>query len=248
MKVWAWEENNEKQRKKRMLLWTVAVICWLAAIYFIHFIWKTMYGEVVSTHAVTIAAVSVGVAIGQGIRFWAGMEDPKPTKRRKIIEGCILGFCFLVLAYGAYFKGEVVWCMQVLSVCAVGFWMDWMKKKDIDRISLTACTVVLVAVLLVAGTLAGAKLTGIHTVKQAEKTIAAEGFSNVSYVRWISGRWVYQNAVQKSSHLEEMQEEKCYLFVGEKDGENWCIVIDPKSCDVIFAGTDKEEPELANWK
>jgi len=137
--------------------------------------------------------------------------------------------------------------MQVLVLCAAGFWMDWMKKKDIDRISLTACTVVLAAVLLVAGTLTGAKLAGIHTVRQAEKTIAAEGFSDVSYVRWMYGRWVHQFAAQKSFYQEEMQEEKFYLFAGEKDGENWCIVVDPKGCDIILAGTDKEEPELANW-
>lgn len=247
MRLWAWEENNHKQNRKRKVLWAAAVLCWVAALYLTHFIWKTLYGEVVSTNAATIAAISVGIAIGKGIRWWGGMEDPKPTKRRKTIEGIIIAAALAWLLYAAVFRGMMVYTVQALFLCAAAFWMDWMKKKDIDRISLGACTWLLASVLLVIGTLTGTRLTGIQTTWQAKKTIGAEGFTDVEYVCWMYGRWLKQDAQDTSFYEERMRDEKFYLFSGEKDGEAWRIVMDPKGGDIILAAKEGEESELANW-
>lgn len=247
MHLWAWEENNYKQNQKRKGLWTVAVICWAAALWLTYWVEHSLYGGIVETNTFTILGISIGFCIGLGLRKAMGKEEKPMTKRGKWIIGILVAVSLAIIVWSAVYRGMVVYMTQLVFVLLPLYWSDHEKEKDIDRISMYACTLFFAAVLLAAGTLAGGCLTGNQTTGRAEKTIQAEGFTDVEYVCWMYGRWVYQDAVEKDFYEESMAREKYYLFSGEKDGEAWRIVIDPKGGEIILAATDGEEPELANW-
>lgn len=247
MHLWAWEENNYKQNQKRKGLWTVAVICWAAALWLTYWVEHSLYGGIVETNTFTILGISIGFCIGLGLRKAMGKEEKPMTKRGKWIIGILVAVSLAIIVWSAVYRGMVVYMTQLVFVLLPLYWSDHEKKKDIDRISMYACTLFFAAVLLAAGTLAGGCLTGNQTTGRAEKTLQAEGFTDVKYVCWMYGRWVYQDAVEKDFYEESMAREKYYLFSGEKDGEAWRIVIDPKGGEIILAATDGEEPELANW-
>lgn len=247
MHLWAWEENNYKQNQKRKGLWTVAVICWAAALWLTYWVEHSLYGGIVETNTFTILGISIGFCIGLGLRKAMGKEEKPMTKRGKWIIGILVAVSLAIIVWSAVYRGMVVYMTQLVFVLLPLYWSDHEKEKDIDRISMYACTLFFAAVLLTAGTLAGGCLTGNQTTGRAEKTIQAEGFTDVEYVCWMYGRWVYQDAVEKDFYEESMAREKYYLFSGEKDGEAWRIVIDPKGGEIILAATDGEEPELANW-
>ena len=44
-KLWRWEEKSIQQNKKRKILWTAAVLAWLAALYVTYWVEHTLYGE-----------------------------------------------------------------------------------------------------------------------------------------------------------------------------------------------------------
>lgn len=247
MHLWAWEENNYKQNQKRKGLWTVAVICWAAALWLTYWVEHSLYGGIVETNTFTILGISIGFCIGLGLRKAMGKEEKPMTKRGKWIIGILVAVSLAIIVWSAVYRGMVVYMTQLVFVLLPLYWSDHEKKKDIDKISMYACTLFFAAVSLAAGTLAGGCLTGNQTTGRAEKTIQAEGFTDVEYVCWMYGRWVYQDAVEKDFYEESMAREKYYLFSGEKDGEAWRIVIDPKGGEIILAATDGEEPELANW-
>lgn len=248
MRLWAWEESNSKQRKKRERLWTAAVICWAAALAMTYWVERSLYGGAIETNTFLLLGGSIGMSIVCCLRRWLGTEDTSPTKKSAWVIGILLVLGMAVFAWIAVGGGTAVYMIQILFILLVLYWSDRERMKDIDRNAMYACTLLFSAVMLTAGTLAGPRLLGYTDTYHAGEQLTAEGFSDVSYVRWMYGRWVHQFAAQKSFYQEEMQEEKYYLFAGEKDGENWCIVVAPKGSDIILAGTDKEEPELANWK
>jgi hypothetical protein len=44
-----------------------------------------------------------------------------------------------------------------------------------------------------------------------------------------------------------MAEETYYMVFGRKDGEPYRFIIEPKGGEIIFAASEREEPELGNW-
>lgn len=247
MRLWAWEENHDKQNRKRKVLWTVAVICWAAALYLTYWVEHSLYGEIVETNTFIFLGASIGISIGLGLRIIEGKEEKPLTKRGKWITGIIVAVCLAVIVWDAVFRGMIVYMIQLLFVLLPLYWSDYEKKKDIDKISMYACTLFLAAVLLAAGTLAGARLTGNQTTGQAEKTIAAEGFTDVEFLGWMYGSWVYEDAVDKSFYQESMAREKYYMLFGRKDGAPWRFVVDPKGGEILVAATEQTEPKLGNW-
>lgn len=247
MRLWAWEENNDKQMRKRKKLWTAAVICWLAALVVSYWAEHSLYGGVIETDTFLFLGGSIGMSIGFCLRRQLGIEDKPLTKKGKWVISILLVLSLAVLVWGALQREGAVYMIQLLFILPVLFWSDWEKEKDIDRNAMYACTLLFSAVMLIAGTLAGPKLLGYTNTYRAGGQLTAEGFSDVSYVRWMYGRWLDVAIEESSFYHEEMRQERFYLFAGEKDGEHWRIVIDPKGSEVLFAATEKDEPKLANW-
>lgn len=247
MRLWAWEENNSKQMKKRERLWTVAVICWVAALAMTYWVEKSLYGGVIETNTFLFLGGSIGMSIGCCLRRWLGIEDKPPTKKGTWVIGILLVLSLAVLVWSAVEGGAAVYMIQLLFILPVLYWSDREKMKDIDRNAMYACTLLFSAVMLIAGTLAGPRLLGYTNTYRGGEQLTAAGFSDVSYIRWMYGKWLDVAIEESSFYHEDMQHERFYLFAGEKDGEHWRIVIDPKGSDVIFAAVEKDEPKLANW-
>lgn len=246
-KLLDWEKTVEAQRKKQFWLWSLALVGWAAALGAIWWIGEILYGEIVETGVFSFIGASIGISIALGLRKAMGKEDEPSTKKEKWVSGIVIVVSLGVLVWMAVCHGMVVYLTEFIFLLPILFWSDYEKKKEIDRISMYACTVLLASVLLVAGTLTGTKMMGLTSTYGAKKTIGAEGFTDVEYVCWMYGRWLNQFAEDTSFYEENMGEEKFYLFSGEKDGEAWRIVIDPKGGDILLAATEGEEPELANW-
>ena len=246
-KLWRWEEKSYQQNKKRKILWTVAVISWILSLLILYYVGETVYGGVIQTGASSYAAVSIGVAIGTSLRYGMGKE-PKPMTEKRWRNTCI----FLVLwsvAIEALAISKEMYVLAVQYACVLIPAAYEMKeeKKDVDKISLGACTLLLISVVLSFSTYVAPKLMGMHTTGQAERIVAAEGYEEAEYLGWLKGAWVYRDAVDKSFYEEEMQEEKYYMVFGRKDGEPYRFVIDPKGGEILIAASEAEEPELGNW-
>ena len=246
-KLWRWEEKSYQQNKKRKILWTVAVISWILSLLILYYVGETVYGGVIQTGASSYAAVSIGVAIGTSLRYGMGKE-PKPMTEKRWRNTCI----FLVLwsvAIEALAISKEMYVLAVQYACVLipAAYLMKEEKKDVDKISLGACTLLLISVVLSFSTYVAPKLMGMHTTGQAERIVAAEGYEEAEYLGWLKGAWVYRDAVDKSFYEEEMQEEKYYMVFGRKEGEPYRFVIDPKGGEIIIAATEAAEPELGNW-
>ena len=246
-KLWRWEEKSYQQNKKRKILWTVAVISWILSLLILYYVGETVYGGVIQTGASSYAAVSIGVAIGTSLRYGMGKE-PKPMTEKRWRNTCI----FLVLwsvAIEALAISKEMYVLAVQYACVLipAAYLMKEEKKDVDKISLDACTLLSIAVVLSFSTYVAPKLMGMHTTGQAERIVAAEGYEEAEYLGWLKGAWVYRDAVDKSFYEEEMQEEKYYMVFGRKDGEPFRFVIDPKGGEILIAASEAEEPELGNW-
>lgn len=244
-KFWRWEENSYKQNQKRKVLWMAAVICWMAALWVTYWIEHALYGEIIETGAFTYLGCSVGMAIGYCLR--AGKAEEPISEKRRRVTNIIVTVLIAAFVIGLFYFKRIVSGTQFVCLILVAYWADGKMRKDLDKISLGACALFFASVMLVIGTFAGPKIMGLTSTKQAEKVLTAEGFSDVEYVHWLYGRWLYQDAVDKSFYEKGMKDEKYYLFEGEKDGENWRIVVAPKGGEIVIAATEKEEPTLADW-
>ena len=246
-KLWRWEEKSYQQEKKRKILWTVAVISWILSLLILYYVGETVYGGVIQTGASSYGAVSIGVAIGTSLRYGMGKE-PKPMTEKRWRNTCI----FLVLwsvAIEALAISKEMYVLAVQYACVLipAAYLMKEEKKDVDKISLDACTLLSIAVVLSFSTYVAPKLMGMHTTGQAERIVAAEGYEEAEYLGWLKGAWVYRDAVDKSFYEEEMQEERYYMVFGRKDGEPYRFVIDPKGGEILIAASEAEEPKLGNW-
>lgn len=244
-KLWRWEENSYKQNQKRKILWTAAVICWLAALWVTFWIEHTLYGEVIETGTFTYLGCSIGMAIGYCLR--AGkVEEPVSEKQRRTIN-MVLGLVMVVFVAGLfYFKRGVVGT-QFVCVMLVAFWADAKTRQDLDKISLGACALLFAAIMLMVGTFAGPKIMGLTSTKQAVETIAEQGFAEAEYLGRLQGRWAYRDARDKSFYTADMSEEWYYMLYGEKDNKSYRFLVDPEGGEIMLAATEAEEPQLGNW-
>ena len=246
-KLWRWEEKSYQQNKKRKILWTVAVISWILSLLILYYVGETVYGGVIQTGASSYGAVSIGVAIGTSLRYGMGKE-PKPMTEKRWRNTCIFLVLWSVAIEALAISNEMyVLAVQYACVLIPAAYLMKEEKKDVDKISLDACTLLSIAVVLSFSTYVAPKLMGMHTTGQAERIVAAEGYEEAEYLGWLKGAWVYRDAVDKSFYEEEMQEEKYYMVFGRKDGEPYRFVIDPKGGEILIAASEAEEPKLGNW-
>lgn len=246
-KLWRWEEKSYQQNKKREILWTAAILCWLLSLFFTYYIGETMYGGVIQTGASSYAAVSIGVAIGASLRYAFGKE-PKPMTEKRWRNNCI----FLVL-WSAAIEAFALWqgmYMQAAQYACILIPLVFLmreEKKDIDRISYGACLLLTVAIMLSFSTFLAPKGMGLCTTGQAEEIVAAEGYEEAEYLGWLKGAWVYRDAVDKSFYHEDMEEERYYMVFGRKDGEPYRFLMDPKGGKILIAASEAAEPGLGMW-
>lgn len=246
-KLWRWEEKSYQQEKKRKILWTAAVISWILSLLILYYVGETVYGGVIQTGASSYAAVSIGVAIGTSLRYGMGKE-PKPMTEKRWRNSWIFAVIgSIVIETFAIFMGMYVQAVQYFCLLILSAFLVREEKKDIDKISLDACTLLSIAVVLSFSTYVAPKLMGMHTTGQAERIVTAEGYEEAEYLGWMKGAWVYRDAVDKSFYEEEMQEEKYYMVFGRKDGEPYRFVIDPKGGEILIAASETAEPKLGNW-
>ncbi|MBQ7758333.1 hypothetical protein [Anaerotignum sp.] len=246
-KLWRWEEKSYQQNKKRETLWIAAVICWLLSLLITYLIGEKMYGGVISTGASSYAAVSVGMAIGISLRYGLGKE-PKPMTEKRWRNNWIFVILWSVaIEVFAIFQGMYVQAVQYGLVLIPLLYLAKEERKDIDKVSLGACALLSVAFVLTFATYIAPKVIGLCTVEKAEEIVAEQGYNEAEYLGWLYGRWMYQDAVDKSFYTADMEKERYYMIFGRKDGEPYRFLIDPKGGEVIFFATEAEEPELGMW-
>lgn len=244
-KLWRWEENSYIQNRKRKVLWTVSVLCWLAALYVTYWAEHTLYGGVIDTGTFTYLGVSIGLAIGCCLR--AGKVQKPVSEKEKRTVMMIVTVFVLILVVGMFYFRMYVKGMQFICVMIVAYWSDHKEQQDLDKISLGACALFFAAVMLAVGTFAGPKIIGLTSTKQAEKTVAEQGFTDAEYLGRLQGRWAYQDAVDKSFYTAELSEEWLYMVYGEENGEPYRFLINPDGGEILLAAAEKDEPGLADW-
>lgn len=240
-----WEKTVEAKRKKEFLLSGLAIAAWAALIFGSQWAEKQLYGGVIQTKIALFSGIFVGQAIGMWIHHKRGVSEPSPKARLAgwifVIACSIFLFWWIISQKASIFAG------QMIMLLLVGGWGDYKRKKEGSSVLFNAAFVFLTAVSLLIGTMAGILLGGFTTVPRVQQQLEQAGFTETEYIFWMYGRWLQKDIEQADFYREEMADQKYYLFSGEKDGALWRMVVDPKGGELLYAATEQEEPELANW-
>lgn len=216
-KLIQWEKTVAAQKKKRTWLSGVAVACTILMLMALWLIQKKLYGDVVQTGASVYFGISVGIGIG--LFLHSGREE-KPTQDRKNAGwGIALLLCVLCVVWIIFREKILLNIVQICCAYLPALWLARKQNTDCDTDCLLACVCILIAVMVPVGTFVGAKLMRLTSLPSVEKTIAAEGFTDVEYDTWWYGHWLKE---------EGNTEKKYYVFTAKKDGQDWRIAADPK--------------------
>ncbi len=240
-----WEKTVEAKRKKEFLLSGLAIAAWAALIFGSQWAEKQLYGGVIQTNIVLFSAACVGSAIGMWIHHKLGLSESSPKDR---LAGWIFTIVFLMIPLLWIISQKAsIFAGQMIMLLLVGGWGDYKRKKEGSSVLLNAAFVFLTAVSLLIGTMVGILLGGFTMVPRVQQQLEQAGFTETEYIFWMYGEWLQQAIKQADFYQEEMADQKYYLFSGEKDGALWRMVVDPKGGELLYAATEQEEPELANW-
>lgn len=242
-----WEENREAHEKKRKKWLNLAVGCFIAAVAVMFVTEKMLFDGIVETNTGVFLSAVIGVAIA----FFMERDSLKikvEKERNKKAEY----LAFLVVTAGLFgisaINGQVLLIIQWICLAPAVLWLtNLMDRKEYDKNLMYSFALVVVSLIMLVTTVFGPRLMRYQNVYAAERIVTAEGYDEAEYLGWLYGRWVYQDAVDKSFYEEEMEEEQYYMVFGRKDGEPYRFIIDPKGGEVILAASEAEEPELGNW-
>ena len=242
-----WEENSEKQEEKRKKLLSLSVFCWMVALAVLFLTEKVLYGEILKTNA----GGFLGATLGTAIVFFLQKDSLRiqvQKERNRKAELILISVVTVAVATFSVFTEEVLFLVQWFCLIPAILWLaklSEMEKYDKELVHTFALFVV--SLIIVVTTVFVPRLLGYRNVFAAERMVAAEGYEDTEYLGWLYGRWMYQDAADKSFYEEEMAEEQYYMIFGRKDGEPYRFLIDPKGGEIIIAASEKEEPELGNW-
>lgn len=249
MSMWflEWEEDREKHEEKSWKWFFLSVCCWIITLIVLYLTEKKLYGEIVETNTMAY----LGAAIAMTIVSWRERESLRievQKERSKWTEVIIVIAMTALLAALAAIEKQPLFLIQWLCIMPVVYWLTPMQKQErYDKNLVYSFFMIVVALIVIVTTVFVPRLLGYRNVYAAERIVKAEGYEDAEYLGWLYGRWVYQDAVDKSFYEEEMQEEKYYMVSAKKEGVPYRFIIDPKGGEVILAASEKEEPELANW-
>ena len=242
-----WEENSEKHEEKRKKLLNLAVFCWMVALVVLFLTEKILYGEILKTNT----GGFLGATLGTAIVFWMQKDSLRIQVQKEgnvKTELILISVVTVAVAAFAAFTGEVLFLIQWFCLIPIVLWLAKLAELEkYDRNLVYSFALLVISLIVIVTTVFVPRLQGYRNVYAAERIVAAEGYEDAEYLGWLYGRWVYQDAVDKSFYEEEMQEEQYYMIFARKDGEPYRFIIDPKGGEIIIAASEKEEPELGNW-
>ena len=242
-----WEENNEKQEVKRKKLLILAVVCWMVALAVLFLTEKILYGEILKTNT----SGFLGATIGTAIVFWMQKDSLRiqVQKERNVkTELILISVVTVAVAAFAAFTGQVLFLIQWFCLIPAILWFAKLEEQDrFDKNMVHSFALIVVALIVIVTTVFVPRLLGYRNVYAAERIVTAEGYEDAEYLGWLKGAWVYQDAKDKTFYEKGMKDELFYMVYGEKEGEAYRFIIDPRGGEVILAASEKEEPELGNW-
>lgn len=249
MSMWflEWEENREAHEKKRIKWLNLAVGCFIAAVAVMFITEKVLYDGVLKTNT----GAYLSTVIGAAIAFFLERDSLKikvEKERNKKTEYLILIIMTAVIFGLSAISGQVLFIVQWVCLAPTLLWLaNLLDRKDYDKDLVYAFALTVASLIMLVTTVFAPRLMGYRNVYAAERAVTAEGYDEAEYLGWLYGRWIYQDAVDKSFYEEEMQEEKYYMVFGRKDDAPYRFLIDPKGGQIILAASEKDEPELGNW-
>ena len=249
MLVWflEWEENEEAQERKRKKWLILSVFCWIVALTVLFITEKILYGEVLKTNT----AGYLGATLGTAIVFWMQRDSLqiRVQKDRSIrLELILIAVVTVAVAAFSAFVAQPLFLVQWFCLIPAVLWLARLSNQErYDRNLVYTFALFVVSLIVVVTTVFVPRLQGYQNIYAAERIVAAQGYEETEYLGRLQGRWAYQDAVDRSFYEKGMREEWFYLLYGEKDGEPYRFIIDPKGGEIILAASEKEEPELNNW-
>jgi len=249
MSMWflEWEKNTEEHEKKCRKWECLAFFCFMIAVAAMFLTEKVLYDGVVETNTGVFLSGVIGVAIAFFLErdsLKIKMKKERNRKKEYLLLLIVTAGIFGISAV----DGQVLKIVQWVCLVPVVMWLQNLLDEDrYDKNLVYSFALVVVSLVMLVTTVFAPRLMGYRNVYAAERTVTAEGYEDVEYLGWLYGRWMYQDAVDKSFYEEEMQEKQYYMVFGRKDGEPYRFLIDPKGGDILITATEAEEPELGNW-
>lgn len=255
-KEWDWEnpvehdmvKPTEERRDRKIWLWMLTILCGALSCFLLYHIQYTLYGDILETNWATYLGVAIGTVIG--LAFRSEKEGKKQSPKVEKILNIALTAALIVFVWWFYFQEESRYLQGVQTLCLFPLLIaiDKMNTVEgVDKKAVAAWNILLTFAILSVTTFAAPKILGYVTTADAAEIAAAQGCEKTEYLGRMQGRWVYQFAEDKSFYREEMETDWFYMVYGERDGEDWRFIIDPKGGEVILAASEEAEPELASW-
>ena len=242
-----WEENSEDHKKKQKKCLILAIACWAAALVVLFVTEKILYGEILKTNASGFLGATVGTAI---IFFLQrdSLQIKVQKDRNKRMELILIAVVTAVIGALTAVIGQELFLIQWFCLIPAILWFAKLEEQDrFDKNMVHSFALIVVSLIVIVTTVFVPRLQGYRNVYAAERIVTAEGYEDAEYLGWLKGAWVYQDAKDKTFYEKGMKDELFYMVYGEKEGEAYRFIIDPRGGEIILAASEKEEPELGNW-
>lgn len=251
-KGWNWEQTDpvqgeEKPVESRKGLWALSLLAFALSMFVLYHVEHTIYGEIIETNTLTFGSIMLSILLNI-------YEEPPEQKRkweraRTFVFRVILLWCVFVFLYAVVtMKPQTVFmALQMASLLPVYLVLRTKREQyQWERDVVTLWSMFFISVLLAAATLVVPHAMGITaTVQEAQKKLAAEGFTEVSYVGHDSP--VYP-LIPKDVRMELEEEDlsfDLYLFEMYKDGIPWGAMVNPMTGEVLGSNALTEDTTLS---
>lgn len=251
-KGWNWEQTDpvqgeEKPVESRKWLWALSLFAFALSMFVLYHVEHTLYGGIIETNALVYGSAMVGII--------SNIYEEPPEQRQKwerartfVFRGILLlGVAVVLYALATMERRIFLMALQMISLLPVYLVLrkkneQFQKERDV----VILWSVFFISVLLAAATLVAPHVMGITaTVQEAQKKLAAEGFTEVSYVGHDSP--VYP-LIPKDVRMELEEEElsfDLYLFEMRKDSIPWGAMVNPMTGEVLGSNALTEDTTLS---
>ena len=245
----------EERKEHRVLLWVLALLCWVLTVYAMYYTEKEIYGGAIDMNTMSYAIIPLGLGLGfllqeedEGKKQAASQRLQRWPVLKWIGRGVVVACLIFLLWVSFTDKQRFLIGVQYLCLLPFVFVLERMEKREtVHKPSLAAWAILWGFAILAVVSLGFPRLLGITTVDKAEQMLTEKGYTAVAYVECVRGEWLdipFQTVPRLSGDAAETE---MYLFAGKKEGERWGIAVDPWTGEIIAEEGTGENETLQLW-
>ena len=224
--------RDEGMGDSKPWLWVLALVCSSLSVYAMYYMESHVYGGVVDTNWAAWLGAMIGTPVGLWIAKATGREEEnrkQDKKQKKIVSGIVAALLVFYLLLCWSRPDKWVLCIQILVLVFVGFGVEKVTKKKLDKYPFNAWSFLLLYVLVALMAFAAPQLLGMTSVAEGEKLLRTAGYQGVYFETRTMPHWMGEEMAEEAyGKMRTIAEDEfVYLYGGAKDDKSYGILVDP---------------------